>query len=224
MKTTILLLLTVIVASPMAFAQQEATTNDGKKVTLNDDGTWKYVEETNTTETKKETNGGEATRGLFKDLEKKIEAAAKEEAEKEAEKSRLEEEAEKSRLEEEARVKIEQEEFLEEITQRMLEGEASTIKIGNLEVMTEDLGQMNWDEAKKACKNLGDGWRLPTKDELNLLYENKEKIGGFANNYGYWSSTESGVIAWLKLFDGGIRFQLNKVATGYVRAVRAFNP
>ena len=51
--------------------------------------------------------------------------------------------------------------------------EVSTIKIGNLEVMTEDLGKMTWDEAKKACKNLGDGWRLPRKHELEILYKNR---------------------------------------------------
>ena len=55
--------------------------------------------------------------------------------------------------------------------------EVSTIKIDNLEVMTEDLGEMNWDDAMKACADLGDGWRLPTKDELNILYKNKYKIG-----------------------------------------------
>ena len=37
-----------------------------------------------------------------------------------------------------------------------------TIKIDKLEVMTEDLVEMKWDEATKACANLGDGWRLPT--------------------------------------------------------------
>ena len=48
---------------------------------------------------------------------------------------------------------------------------------------------MEWDDAMKACADLGDGWRLPTKDELNTLYQNKDKIGGFANS-GYWSCTE----------------------------------
>ena len=115
--------------------------------------------------------------------------------------------------------------------------EASTIKIGNLEVMTEDLGEMNWDEAKKACKNLGDGWRLPTKDELNLLYENKEKIGGFAKNgigfgkFGiYWSSSELGKSrtalssssAWKQTFTSGRKSHGNKNDTYYVRAVRDF--
>jgi len=81
------------------------------------------------------------------------------------------------------------------------EGESttSTIKIGNIEVMTEDLttedlggpdvGEMNWNEAKEACAKVGDGWRLPTKDELNILYENMDKIGGFTDEE-YWSSTE----------------------------------
>ena len=30
-------------------------------------------------------------------------------------------------------------------------------------------------------------WRLPTKDELNMMYLKKDEIGGFANN-NYWSS------------------------------------
>ena len=54
----------------------------------------------------------------------------------------------------------------------------ATIKIGELEIMTEDLGQMEWDDAKKACAALGEGWRLPTKNELNILFENKDEIGG----------------------------------------------
>ena len=33
-----------------------------------------------------------------------------------------------------------------------------SIKIGELEIMTEDLGDMNWEDAKKACADLGDGW------------------------------------------------------------------
>ena len=35
----------------------------------------------------------------------------------------------------------------------------STVKIGDLEVMTEDLGEMSWEDAKKACADLGVGWR-----------------------------------------------------------------
>ena len=98
--------------------------------------------------------------------------------------------------------------------------EVSTVKIGNLEVMTEDLGEMDWDEAMKACADLGDGWRLPTKDELNVLCENKDKIGGFALRY-YWSSKEYGSFgAWLQGFNLGNQYPNGKGSGGYVRAVR----
>ena len=100
----------------------------------------------------------------------------------------------------------------------------STVKIGNLEIMTEDLGQMDWREATKACADLGDGWRLPTRDELNILFENKDKIGGFANNL-YWSSTESDNddVAWRQDFTTGNQFSANKNHLGDgVRSVRAF--
>ena len=98
----------------------------------------------------------------------------------------------------------------------------STVKIGDLEVMTEDLGEMSWEDAKKACADLGDGWRLPTDEELNILYENKAKIGGFASGY-YWSSTEyDDGIAWGQDFYDGYQDDSNKDNDTYVRAVRAF--
>ena len=100
------------------------------------------------------------------------------------------------------------------------EKEVSIIKIDNLEVMTEDLGKMTWDEAKKACKNLGDGWHLPTKDELNLLYENKEKIGGFKSFY--WSSTEDDSnLAWFQNFINGYQYNDGELDVNHVRAVRS---
>ncbi|MBC8475695.1 MAG: DUF1566 domain-containing protein [Bacteroidetes bacterium] len=69
---------------------------------------------------------------------------------------------------------------------------------------------------------MGDGWRLPTKEELNLLYENKEKIGGFANN-NYWSSTEFVFSnAWDQNFNNGNQNYYGKGTSTYVRAVRAF--
>ena len=98
----------------------------------------------------------------------------------------------------------------------------STVKIGDLEVMTEDLEEMNWPAAKKACADIGDGWRLPTIDELNILYKNKDKIGGFASGY-YWSSTEFDYnLAWRQIFLNGFQLYYFKTNYGYVRAVRAF--
>jgi hypothetical protein len=84
------------------------------------------------------------------------------------------------------------------------------IQIENLLVSQYDLNvekqsiKMNWDTANELCdqlnfyekgtahyalsKAVGGNWRLPTKDELDLLYANKEKIGNFSN-WIYWSST-----------------------------------
>jgi hypothetical protein len=103
------------------------------------------------------------------------------------------------------------------------------IKIGNLLVAENDFPDtMDWNEAKKACRALGKGWRLPTKSELNLLYNNKreEKIRGFVNG-NYWSSTEAGYGAvWLQDFSsfrdgGGGQGNLDKASNLNVRAIRS---
>ena len=95
-------------------------------------------------------------------------------------------------------------------------------RIDGLLVWHEDLGKMNWEDAMADCEALGDGWRLPDKDELNLLYQNKEAIGGFATNY-YWSSTEDGSNhAWRQNFYSGGQNNGSKDFPIYVRAVRAF--
>ena len=129
----------------------------------------------------------------------------------------------KKNLDLEAKLKAIKEEKRIEEEQRINRYPSSTIKIGNLEVMTEDLGEMEWDEAMKACADLGDGWRLPTKDELNILYKNKDEIGGFENLFGaaYWSSKFDNDSAWLQDFGDGNQDLYFKDDTYYVRPVRA---
>jgi hypothetical protein len=62
------------------------------------------------------------------------------------------------------------------------------IKIGRLEISANDFPQkMNWSDADSSCKELGEGWRLPTIEELDIIYQNKSVIGGFENQF-YWSS------------------------------------
>ena len=105
----------------------------------------------------------------------------------------------------------------------------SLIRIGNLEVAQNDFPKlMNWYEAKKACANLGDGWRLPKINELNILYNNKIKISGFGNNVEsfYWSATEGnkdGIeLAYYQSFgDGFQKFHGKEYGSFYVRAVRS---
>ena len=61
-------------------------------------------------------------------------------------------------------------------------------KIGNLEVALTDLsGEFSWGQSKVECDKLGKGWRLPTSNELNVLYQFKNKIGGFGQSC-YWTS------------------------------------
>lgn len=65
-------------------------------------------------------------------------------------------------------------------------------------------------------------WFLPSKDELNALYLQKDVVGGFAGFF-YWSSSQvSSLNAWIQDFGGGFQNGGNKVGTLRVRAVRAF--
>lgn len=99
-----------------------------------------------------------------------------------------------------------------------------SIKVQNLEIAQHDFkNRMNWDDATKSCSSLGDGWRLPSKDELNYIYQNQSKIGKFAIYY-YWTSQESedGYGAWFQGFILGIQDKAKKNAKYYVRAVRTY--
>lgn len=61
-------------------------------------------------------------------------------------------------------------------------------KIENMEIAQFDFPvALELWEAKRVCELIGGGWRLPTKDELNLIYTNKDVIGGFVDYY--WCST-----------------------------------
>ena len=84
---------------------------------------------------------------------------------------------------------------------------------------------MLWNDAVNACADLGNGWRLPTKYELNLMYLNKGKIGGFAN-LDYWSSTEfdsnRACFQYLGSDGSGYQGDHDKSDSQSVRAVRSF--
>jgi hypothetical protein len=99
-------------------------------------------------------------------------------------------------------------------------------------VAMQNQGAANWSDAEAmvndASKHDSNGakfndWRLPTKDELNLIFLQKESIGGFNLGMSYWSSTEydSGN-AWYQNFVYGGQDAINEGSTFGVRAVRAF--
>jgi hypothetical protein len=91
------------------------------------------------------------------------------------------------------------------------------------EVYPEDLGEHNWEDAKKVCEDLGDGWRLPTREELHLMWVNRRTVGDFANNY-YWSYSEDSTnLAWGQDFYNGDQTSNYKNYTYYVRVVRVLS-
>ena len=116
---------------------------------------------------------------------------------------------------------LSQEELLSSIPTSKLE--TRYVIDGNLQVASEHCGGIwSWFKAKALCENLGEGWRLPTKEELNLMYLHKNGIGGFVEGF-YWSSTEGNAgNAWIQNFNNGDQDCSNKSITFYcVRAVRS---
>jgi len=106
-------------------------------------------------------------------------------------------------------------------------------------IVAAQMADAPWDSfAAKVCADYsliiggityGD-WYLPSKHELNLMYQNigpgnalgLGNVGGFASQY-YWSSTEDDYLsAWRQNFYNGFQDLLNKSTLIYVRSVRAF--
>jgi hypothetical protein len=86
----------------------------------------------------------------------------------------------------------------------------------DLMVQKADIGQGDWSTANSMCENSTlDGftdWRLPTKAELAVLYNERNAIGGFQVEY-YWSSTtDSYNYHWVQYFGitGGQSTQYNR--------------
>jgi hypothetical protein len=89
--------------------------------------------------------------------------------------------------------------------------------------------EMDWNTAKTACDKLilngYNDWYLPTKDELNALYNNLKQlgIGGFEDD-DYWSSTLYDLDLEVSIsfrYSGG-ESHYPKSGDENVRAVRAF--
>ena len=115
-------------------------------------------------------------------------------------------------------------------------GEANTSIIIAAQVAIGDDGSTyaaricNELQVTEGGKTYGD-WYLPSKEELDLMYQNKATIdatagvnggSGFASAY-YWSSTENNnYSAWLQVFDYGYQDYGYKDFASRVRAVRAF--
>ena len=104
-----------------------------------------------------------------------------------------------------------------------------TIRIDNLEVKSTDFGQVeHGDIFNSIIQYWQDGWRLPTIEELDLMYEYKNKNGQLFDDKYYWSSSyyikndySSG--AWVKHFGNGRNFYFGELFPAYVLSVKSYN-
>jgi len=80
--------------------------------------------------------------------------------------------------------------------------------------------KMNWDEANNYAENLEEGWRLPTKEELEKASE--DDLKGFNKKY-YWSSstvTNCNNNVWIVCFNQNYTSNGNNDNYVYARCVK----
>lgn len=94
------------------------------------------------------------------------------------------------------------------------------IVIGDFEIMDKDLGKMRWRDAYVLSQSYKEGWRLPTKEELEVLYMKKKNLGSFVENEWYWGSEHTTVSAWAGIMYSSA-FDYDKLELLNVRLVRS---
>jgi len=85
--------------------------------------------------------------------------------------------------------------------------------------------KMNYFEAKNACKVLGDGWRLPTKVEAELMYKelHLKRKGNFDNEGSYRCEIDSyGLPSSIAFWSNGEIMGNGEAYDSLVRVVRNF--
>lgn len=111
---------------------------------------------------------------------------------------------------------------------------------GLIAAMSDQGTGTTWYDAKKLCNDYRGGgysdWIMPSADQMELLYLQRNQVGGFNNQWAYWSSTEgdggaayNGVsVVWFgppqKAFSAGsIQVHVGVMSLGnFVRAIRSF--
>jgi TolB-like protein len=119
--------------------------------------------------------------------------------------------------------------------QRSVSGNGTGTAIGtgkqNTQLIVQYLRRISESgRAAQRCDSLVmdsyDDWFLPSKDELNLMYQNLKRrgLGEFSSDSFYWSSSEYNIndAAWYQYFSDGSQNPNYKSETYSVRAVRAF--
>jgi len=102
---------------------------------------------------------------------------------------------------------------------------SATDGLSNTTLLNSTYGQTSFYAARICKEYFGggiSGWFLPSKDQLNQLYLQKNIIGGFSNS-NYWSSTEADTNnAWVQDFGAGSQGTSIKTVGVAIRAIRSF--
>lgn len=98
-------------------------------------------------------------------------------------------------------------------------------------VMSTSQTKCDWYEARSWCADYGYGWRLPSTDELKVIYNNRSLLNSALDDGGYtelcndWyraAKEEDGRCAWIVFMYNGDAISYDKYDKLYVRAVSAF--
>ncbi|PKM98894.1 MAG: hypothetical protein CVU79_01190 [Elusimicrobia bacterium HGW-Elusimicrobia-3] len=101
-------------------------------------------------------------------------------------------------------------------------GKADTVMISTMQGAGSYAARLCLDYAVTAGGVYYDDWYLPSKTELQLLYAQRDVVGGIGPNW-YWSSNEyvdDTNFAWHVYFDGGLVNLASKTSSLSVRCVR----
>jgi hypothetical protein len=82
--------------------------------------------------------------------------------------------------------------------------------IDNIDIMKVDLGIFSYAGAEDTCLKLKGDWRLPTSEELHLIYNQSDSLGDFKTKYylgaGYDPEENLKIVYRLNIMNGDIEF------------------
>ena len=108
------------------------------------------------------------------------------------------------------------------------EKKKNQIYIQNFEILDQRFELKSFFDAVNFVNKLGEGWRLPSKEELNIIFENKtknekiSKLVSYASSSYFWSSSQSNNPdnAIVQDFNGGLQFGSDKYSRYNIIAIR----
>lgn len=102
----------------------------------------------------------------------------------------------------------------------------TVVEVPGVGIFTPSCQAMDWSTASSYCAGLGNGYTLPTKDQLVALYNaypnnQMNTTWGWPTDYGYWSSTQygSGYHYYVSLYNGNVHYSYDSIGK-YVACVR----